>query len=340
MSVASEVLRPHVRRLAGDARRRDVRTRRRPHRAEEHGRNRVGSDGEILLLLGVYLREHPLGLLFNSDNGYRCFADDPGKLRRPDSSVRAQWSSGRRPAARRLCDDRPRFGGRSDLAERLRRGCGRKNRRIPWSGRAVGVGGQPAHVHGARPTAPMARAFISPSATSSRAMACCPAFSPRRRSSPPVDPKPERRDDATTFAEHPKMCGIVGYTGGHEASPILVAGLRRLEYRGYDMPASPRSIASGWSCGRQRGGWRLAGGFAPGRRCAGELRHQPYPLGHARSRQRPQRPPARRRPSRRGRRCSQRRHRELYKSAARTRNARLHLPEPDRHRGHRPSGRP
>jgi glucosamine--fructose-6-phosphate aminotransferase (isomerizing) len=30
------------------------------------------------------------------------------------------------------------------------------------------------------------------------------------------------------------MCGIVGYTGVHEASSILVAGLRRLEYRGYD----------------------------------------------------------------------------------------------------------
>ncbi len=30
------------------------------------------------------------------------------------------------------------------------------------------------------------------------------------------------------------MCGIVGYTGEHEASPILLAGLRRLEYRGYD----------------------------------------------------------------------------------------------------------
>jgi glucosamine--fructose-6-phosphate aminotransferase (isomerizing) len=30
------------------------------------------------------------------------------------------------------------------------------------------------------------------------------------------------------------MCGIVGYTGAHEASAILVAGLRRLEYRGYD----------------------------------------------------------------------------------------------------------
>ncbi|HZW29719.1 MAG TPA: glutamine--fructose-6-phosphate transaminase (isomerizing) [Isosphaeraceae bacterium] len=30
------------------------------------------------------------------------------------------------------------------------------------------------------------------------------------------------------------MCGIVGYTGAHEAAPVLVAGLRRLEYRGYD----------------------------------------------------------------------------------------------------------
>jgi glucosamine--fructose-6-phosphate aminotransferase (isomerizing) len=30
------------------------------------------------------------------------------------------------------------------------------------------------------------------------------------------------------------MCGIVGYIGSHQAAPILVAGLRRLEYRGYD----------------------------------------------------------------------------------------------------------
>ena len=30
------------------------------------------------------------------------------------------------------------------------------------------------------------------------------------------------------------MCGIVGYTGPHEATPILLSGLRRLEYRGYD----------------------------------------------------------------------------------------------------------
>ena len=30
------------------------------------------------------------------------------------------------------------------------------------------------------------------------------------------------------------MCGIVGYIGMEEAAPILLDGLSRLEYRGYD----------------------------------------------------------------------------------------------------------
>lgn len=30
------------------------------------------------------------------------------------------------------------------------------------------------------------------------------------------------------------MCGIVGFTGTHQAAPILLDGLAKLEYRGYD----------------------------------------------------------------------------------------------------------
>ena len=30
------------------------------------------------------------------------------------------------------------------------------------------------------------------------------------------------------------MCGIVGYLGEKDAYPIIVKGLQRLEYRGYD----------------------------------------------------------------------------------------------------------
>lgn len=30
------------------------------------------------------------------------------------------------------------------------------------------------------------------------------------------------------------MCGIVGFTGVQQAAPILLSGLSKLEYRGYD----------------------------------------------------------------------------------------------------------
>lgn len=37
-----------------------------------------------------------------------------------------------------------------------------------------------------------------------------------------------------TFIKTYSMCGIVGYTGPQEAYPIIIKGLKRLEYRGYD----------------------------------------------------------------------------------------------------------
>ena len=43
------------------------------------------------------------------------------------------------------------------------------------------------------------------------------------------------------------MCGIVGYVGPQQAAPVLVEGLTRLEYRGYDSAGiavlNPRSSA-------------------------------------------------------------------------------------------------
>ena len=43
------------------------------------------------------------------------------------------------------------------------------------------------------------------------------------------------------------MCGIVGYVGPQQAAPVLVEGLTRLEYRGYDSAGiavlNPRSTA-------------------------------------------------------------------------------------------------
>jgi glutamine---fructose-6-phosphate transaminase (isomerizing) len=40
------------------------------------------------------------------------------------------------------------------------------------------------------------------------------------------------------------MCGIIGYIGRSEATPILIDGLRRLEYRGYDS-AGVATLANG-----------------------------------------------------------------------------------------------
>lgn len=44
------------------------------------------------------------------------------------------------------------------------------------------------------------------------------------------------------------MCGIIGYSGGKQAEPVLIKGLERLEYRGYDSSGIAVSDSNGISC--------------------------------------------------------------------------------------------
>ena len=93
------------------------------------------------------------------------------------------------------------------------------------------------------------------------------------------------------------MCGIVGYTGDQQAAPILLAGLEKLEYRGYDSAGlAVRAIwyIVGYPISSQRrrtctGGCKGEGTSArAGRenrqwtRNAGQLRYRSYPLGDTR----------------------------------------------------------
>ena len=49
------------------------------------------------------------------------------------------------------------------------------------------------------------------------------------------------------------MCGIIGYVGKQDASPILLEGLRRLEYRGYDSAGVVIADSEGLAVRKRRG---------------------------------------------------------------------------------------
>ena len=88
------------------------------------------------------------------------------------------------------------------------------------------------------------------------------------------------------------MCGIVGYVGGQNAVPVILDGLRRLEYRGYDS-AGIAVVKDGAVVRRRSAGklQNLAASLAagPARR---RLRPRPHPLGDPRPADRGERPPA------------------------------------------------
>ena len=49
------------------------------------------------------------------------------------------------------------------------------------------------------------------------------------------------------------MCGIVGYVGSRDASEIILSGLQRLEYRGYDSAGMAISDDHGFQLRRSVG---------------------------------------------------------------------------------------
>ena len=74
------------------------------------------------------------------------------------------------------------------------------------------------------------------------------------------------------------MCGIVGYVGKLQAAPILLEGLRRLEYRGYD--SAGVSVLNGSQLQTRKRKGKIDEGLAPlllARPAAGQLG-----IGHTR----------------------------------------------------------
>jgi glucosamine--fructose-6-phosphate aminotransferase (isomerizing) len=81
------------------------------------------------------------------------------------------------------------------------------------------------------------------------------------------------------------MCGIVAYFGRKPAQPILIEGLKRLEYRGYDSAGIALLEKDRFSIYKTPGRISNLEETLPTPPAPGGLGHRPHPLGHTRQTQ-------------------------------------------------------